>query len=140
MDKKISAKMGIKESSRAYFQNVPEDFCKIIECPLLNISEDLNGRFDYIHIFVIYKVELEESLKKLESYLSEHGHLWISWPKSGQIDTDLNLPKVIEVVYKNGLVESKTVSINSIWSAIKITKPIKGKVYKNSYGVLNPGN
>jgi hypothetical protein len=34
------------------------------------------------------------------------------------------------------LVESKTISVNDTWSAIKFTHPKKGKVYKNSYGKL----
>lgn len=60
--------------------------------------------------------------------------------KNGQLSTDLTLPRVIESIYSRGLVESKVISINSVWSAIKITWPIKGKKYKNHYGLLSIDN
>ena len=137
MDKTLSNKMGIKECSRSYFQNVPENFCELIQAPPLNISEKLEGEFDYIHIFIVSQIELYKSIKKLKPYLSQRGSLWISWPKSKKLGTDLNLPIVIKIVYENGLVESKVISIDDSWSAIKITRPIEGKTYKNSYGNLN---
>lgn len=60
--------------------------------------------------------------------------LWISWPKAGQRDTNLIYLRLSKL---DGLVESKTISINSSWSAIKFTHPKKGKVYRNSYGKLS---
>ena len=50
--------------------------------------------------------------------------------------TDLVLPEVIRIGYRHGLVESKTLSVDATWSAIKFTHPVAGKVYKNSYGQL----
>ncbi len=140
MVKTIASKIGIKDNSRTYFQDVPKEIMHIIKTPTLKISKDLEGDFDYIHIFVITKEKLNESIIKLKPHLSKSGCLWVSWPKQNQLDTDLNLTKVIKIVYENGLVESKVISINSIWSAIKITRPIEGKEYKNSYGVLSLDN
>ena len=40
------------------------------------------------------------------------GMLWVSWPKNKKMGTDLALPKVIEIGYKHGLVESKTLSVD----------------------------
>lgn len=134
--KTISSKMKIQEYARTYFQDVPDHLINIIKTPTLNLSKDLNGEFDYIHIFVSSETRLNQSIVKLKPYLSKRGCLWVSWPKANQLNTDLNLPKVIKVVYQNGLVESKVISIDSIWSAIKITRPIEGKVYKNSYGFI----
>ena len=57
-------------------------------------------------------------------------------PKSGQKETDLTITKVIKIGYDYGLVESKTISIDSVWSAIKFTHPKEGKEYNNSYGKL----
>jgi hypothetical protein len=52
--------------------------------------------------------------------------------------TDLALPKVIEIGYNHGLVESKTLSVDDTWSAMKFMYPKKGKAYNNSYGQLPP--
>ena len=138
--KTISSKMRIKEYSRTYFENVPNDLINMIKTPTLKVSKDLNGDFDYIHIFVITEIKLNEFITKLKPHLSERGCLWVSWPKANQLNTDLNLPKIINIIYKYGLVESKVISIDSIWSAIRLTRPIEGKVYKTSYGFLNSDN
>ncbi len=132
MNNTIAGKMGIKENSRTYFQNVPDNFCETIQSPSISLFLDLDGEFDYIHIFVISKFELEKSIRKLKPYLSAQGHFWVSWPKSKKLDTDLSLPNIIGIIYQNGLVESKVISIDNTWSAIKLTKPIQGKVYKHS--------
>lgn len=131
MDKTVSEKMGIRENSRTYFQNIPDNFSKIIQSLELNIEDDLSGTFDYIHIYSIFQSELENSIKILKPYLSERGHFWVSWPKSKKLGSDLSLPKIIEMIYRYGLVESKVISIDKTWSAIKITRPIEGKVYKH---------
>jgi hypothetical protein len=52
------------------------------------------------------------------------------------LGTDLTLAKVIALGYDYGLVESKTISIDATWSAIKFTHPKQAKEYKNSYGRL----
>ena len=62
--------------------------------------------------------------------------LWVSWPKGGQLDSNLSLPKVIKIGYKFGLVESTCLRVNSIWSALKFTHPKKGKTYHNSHAKL----
>ena len=62
--------------------------------------------------------------------------LWVSWPKAGQLSTDLSLKEVIGLAYDAGFVESKTISIDPTWSAIKLTFPKSGKRYANSYGSL----
>jgi hypothetical protein len=64
--------------------------------------------------------------------------LWVSWPKSKKLETDLAQPKVIEIGYNHGLVESKTLSVDATWSAIKFTHPKKSKAYNNSNGQLPP--
>jgi hypothetical protein len=64
------------------------------------------------------------------------GMLWVSWPKNRKLGTDLTLPIIIELGYQFGLVESKTISIDATWSAIKFTYPKEDKVDNNSYGTL----
>ena len=136
MAKSVAEKMGIKENARAIFIGETAEALKAIDAPTLNESKRLVGNFDFIHFFTIKQTALESKFPKLKAHLSEKGTLWISWPKGGQQKTDLNLKSVIGIGYSHGLVESKTLSINDTWSAIKFTHPKKGKVYKNSYGKL----
>lgn len=134
--KTVSQKMGIKEHSRVLLVNAPRDAIAGMKLPELNITTRMAGEFDYIHLFVKDQAEYEDTFPKLKSHLKLSGMLWVSWPKSGLLDTDLSLPKVINIGYGFGLVESTGLSINSIWSGLKFTHPKKGKVYKNSHGEL----
>ena len=137
MDKTVAQKMGIKQDTRTYFQNAPGNFCEIIQAPSLNVIKALEGEVDYIHLFVGSVTELEKAVEDLKPYLSKAGHFWVSWPKSKKLETDLSLAIIIKMIYQAGLVESKVLSIDTTWSAIKLTRPIKGKVYKNHFGNLN---
>ena len=116
--------------------NAPKDAIESIDLPNVELNDRLSGEFDYIHLFVKQQVEQEKMFPKLKAHLRSDGVLWVSWPKGGQLSTDLSLPKVISIGYEFGLVESTCLSINSIWSALKFTFPKKGKIYKNSHGKL----
>ncbi|RPJ24534.1 MAG: DUF3052 family protein [Chloroflexi bacterium] len=132
----VSKKMGIKEGIRAFFMNAPAQVVEAIDLPHLDLAKRLAGNFDYIHFFAKSQEEFNDIFPRLKAHLKPTGVLWVSWPKSGKLETDLTLTKVIELGYNHGLVESKTISIDGTWSAIKFTHPKKGKVYKNSYGKL----
>ncbi|MBO0953161.1 DUF3052 family protein [Fibrella forsythiae] len=136
MMKSVSAKMGVKPTSRAILINAPTEAVQALELPALDLETNLQGVFDYIHLFAITQAELKEQLPTLKGSLEQTGTLWVSWPKGGQRGTDLTLPKVIEIGYAHGLVESKSLSVNSTWSALKFTHPREGKSYNNSYGNL----
>jgi hypothetical protein len=134
--KTVSAKMGIKKEMRGIFINGTTDVIKAIDPPQIDRAQSLRGDFDYIHLFTRSQAELQKKFPTLRDHLKPTGMLWISWPKNGQMETDLNIKVIIKIGYDGGLVESKTLSINATWSAIKFTHPRKGKVYNNSYGKL----
>ncbi len=132
--------MGIKENARSIFINAPEDVVKAIELPPVELETKLVGEFDYIHFFVISQKDFHDEFPALKKHLKKTGSLWVSWLKDGKNKTDLNMKSVIRIGYEYGLVESKCISLNSDWSALKFTHPKKGKVYNNSYGKLKNDN
>lgn len=134
----VSEKMGIKENSRAFFINPPTESEAIagMILPEIDIAEKLTGLFDYIHLFVKNQSECKAKFPILKEHLKLDGMLWVSWPKGGQLETNLSLPIVINICYEFGLVESTCLSIDSTWSAIKFTHPKKGKTYNNSHAEL----
>ena len=129
-------KMGIKEGARAILVNAPAEAVEAIDPSQLELATKLAGKFDYIHFFTKSQEDFDEQFPRLKTHLKPDGMLWVSWPKNKKLGTDLTLTKVIELGYNHGLVESKTISIDETWSAIKFTHPREGKVYKNSYGKL----
>jgi hypothetical protein len=132
----VAKKMGLQEGARAFFADAPPEAVKAIDPPPLERAEELQGDFDYIHFFAKTQDEFNHLFPRLKSHLKPTGALWVSWPKNGKLGTDLKLTTVIKLGYDYGLVESKTISIDATWSAIKFTHPKPGKVYKNSYGKL----
>lgn len=140
MPKLVSDKMRIKKGMRAIFVEAPEEAIAAMRLPPLSVSSNLSGKFDYVHLFVRRRAELERTLPGLKKHLAPGGKLWVSWPKSGQLGTDLKLEAVIRAGYGNGLVESTCLSINAIWSGLRFTWPIPGKTYHNSHAVLRTGD
>ena len=138
MSKTVSEKMGLKAGTRAIFVNAPEHALVAIDPPTLDVASELAGEFDYIHLFARTQKELDDALPRLKAHLEPKGMLWVSWPKDKQLGTDLTLAKVIKIGYDHGLVESKILSVNATWSAMKFTHPKKGKTYDNTYGRLPP--
>lgn len=132
----VSKKLGIREGVRAFLVHAPAEAVDAIQLPPLKLATKLTGKFDYIHFFAKSQEEFNDIFPKLKTHLKPTGMLWVSWPKNRKLGTDLTLPKVINLGYKHGLVESKTISIDTTWSALKFTHPRKGKVYRNSYGKL----
>jgi hypothetical protein len=136
MTERVSEKMGIKEGMRAFLANAPAEAVEAIDPSHLDLATKLTGKFDYIHFFTKSQEEFNDTFPKLKKHLKPTGMLWVSWPKNRKLGTNLTLTKVIELGYDHGLVESKTISVNETWSAIKFTHPKKGKVYENKYGKL----
>lgn len=116
--KTVAQKKGIKENSRALFINAPNDALEGMNLPKMDIGKSLIGEFDYIHLFVKNQSDYKDQFPDLKFHLKLSGMLWVSWPKGGGLDTDLTLPKVINIGYGFGLVESTCLSINSTWSAL----------------------
>lgn len=136
MSKSAAAKIGIAQNMRAIFVNAPADAMQSIDPSNLKLETILTGYFDYIHFFTKSQREFQQKFSTLRNHLKPRGMLWVSWPKSGQKNTDLSIKSVIKLGYDYGLVESKCISINTVWSALKFTHPKKGKTYNNSYGKL----
>ncbi|MGV3710180.1 MAG: hypothetical protein ACO1Q7_15195 [Gemmatimonas sp.] len=136
MPKRIADKMGLKPGMRAHLRNAPDSAIAAIDLPDLTIRESLRGMFDYIHLFCVTQTELDREFPKLRDHLDRGGRLFVSWPKSGKLDSDLNIKNVIRIGYSHGLVESTALRIDDTWSALKFTWPKAGKEYRNSYGTL----
>lgn len=136
MTKTAAQKMRIEEGGRALLIHAPRATVAKMKLPRLVRTTRRQGTFDTIFFFTKTAAELNELFPKLKKSLRAQGTLWVAWPKGKQLGTDLALPKVIELSYDHGLVESTCLSVDETWSALKLTRPKKGKVYNNSYGTL----
>lgn len=136
MSNPLLKKIGFKPGMRSIVIDAPRNALEVLNAGEESISHRLVGSFDYIHLFVKDQEHLDTSFPKLKAHLNPGGMLWVSWPKARGLGTDLTLKEVIKIGYSHGLVESKTIGVDSTWSAIKFTFPKEGKQYNNSYGQL----
>lgn len=136
MTNSLVQKLGVKPGVRSIIIDAPAEAASAIGLPAQRQAAGLSGAYDYIHVFVMRQERLDSAFPVLKNHLHKGGVLWVSWPKGRALGTDLTLQRVIGIGYAHGLVESKTVSVDSTWSAIKFTFPKEGKHYNNSYGQL----
>ncbi len=139
MTNPLLKKIGVKQGMRSILIDAPPEAVEALGLPSDDFTDELVGSFDYIHVFATSQADLDAVFPNLKSRLSEDGMLWVSWPKAGRLGTDLTLQHIIRIGYSHGLVESKTISVDPTWSAIKFTFPKEGKQYNNSYGQLKKG-
>ena len=132
----VAEKLGVREGLRAYFLDAPNDVRVTIAFDTLVVSQSLRGEFDLIFAFVINQRKMRAVFPKLRSHLKLGGCLWLCWPKGRGLNSDLTVQTVISIGYDCNMVESKAVSINATWSALKFTFPRSDTVYDNSYGTL----
>lgn len=132
----VAQKMGVRPGCRAFLSNIPPEIRKVLILPALNLSPQLTGNFDYLHLFVTTQVDLDAAFPRFRDQLRPRGALWVSWPKGGQLGTDLSLRHVIRIGCRHGLSESTCLSLDDIWSALKFSWPKPGKVYRNGHATL----
>lgn len=132
----VVEKLGIGAGMKAIFVDKPDAFPDEIDASVMSVSGKLTGEFDYIHVFVITQRALTKWFARLPGHVRKEGALWVSWPKAGQRNSDLTIKSVIRIGYDHNMVESKAISINAVWSALRFTHPKPGKTYCNSYGRL----
>ena len=136
----LSKKLGIKRGTRSILIDAPTEVVRSIGLPNEDVASKLAGEFGYIHVFVMHEADLDTMFPKLKGHLAIGGMLWVSWPKGKPMGSNLTLKEIIGIGYGHGLVESKTISVDDTWSAIKFTFPKEGKQYNNSYGQLAKRN
>jgi len=135
----VAQKMGVRAGDRAHLVAAPEgvvDGLGMPEVVWLATLPSTTAEVDHLHLFVTRADELRTRFAELRHHVAPAGRLWVSWPKGGRLGSDLTLPRVIEIGYDLGMVESTCLRVDETWAGLKFTHPKPGKAYANSYGRL----
>ena len=128
----LAKKMKLKSDLKAAVINAPENYVDALKHNTA-LSPTLNGKFDWIQIFVRNKTELDALAPKAAKALKPESMLWISFPKgTSKIQTDLTRDKGWEGVQKLDLKWVNLVSVNETWSAFAM-RPYKEGEKKQSF-------
>jgi hypothetical protein len=116
----LAHKMKLRTNHRAAVIAAPSSYLKEL-APLpdeVEVSDRLNGKFDWIQIFVKTKSELDKLVPRAVRTLKPESIIWISFPKgSSKIQTDLTRDKGWEILKKTDLKWITLISVNVTWSA-----------------------
>jgi disulfide oxidoreductase YuzD len=122
LDKSLADKLRYKQG-RAIVLNAPDDFNLGV-----SIEKELNGKFDFLQLFVRNFKELEEWVPQVVKAVNEEALFWICYPKqTSKIKTDVNRDIIGKMVQDN--TEYRLVSnvaIDETWSALRLR--LKSKV------------
>ena len=128
----LAKKMKLKSGLSAAVINAPENYVDALQHNTA-LSPTLNGKFDWIQIFVRDKTELDALAPKAAKALKPESMLWISFPKgTSKIQTDLTRDKGWESLQALDLKWLTLVSVNETWSAFAL-RPYKEGEEKQSF-------
>jgi len=128
----LAKKMRLKSNLKAAVINAPENYVDALKHNTA-LSPTLNGKFDWIQIFVRTKAELDVLAPKAAKALKPESMLWISFPKgTSKIQTDLTRDKGWEILRDLDLKWITLISVNEIWSAFAM-RPYKAGEKKQDF-------
>jgi hypothetical protein len=120
-------KLGITPERRVFIWEPVETLLTELQKEALPWESKLTGEFDYLHLFCKTQLELRQQFPQLLPHLSKKGMLWVSWPKLGKLQTDLNENIIRELSLLHGLVDVKVVAVDETWSALKFVYRLKDR-------------
>jgi hypothetical protein len=124
--------MKLKSGLKAAVINAPENYVDMLKHNTA-LSPTLNGKFDWIQIFVRDKAELDALAPKATKALKSESMLWISFPKgTSKIQTDLTRDKGWDVLRDLDLKWINLISVNEMWSAFSL-RPYRSGEEKQTF-------
>jgi hypothetical protein len=122
----VLKKLRYKEG-RAIVLGAPEGYRLGIET-----GETLEGKYEFIQLFVNNAREAEEQMLKAIPFLNEDALFWITYPKqSGKFKPDINRDSLAELVQnKTPYRPVSNVAVDDKWSALRFRPKDKVKSAK----------
>ena len=118
----LAKKLKLQPGSRAAVIGAPAGYLErltSVDGPAL--STTLDGRFDWIQVFVRTSAELAAMVKPVTRAISPEGRVWICYPKgSSKIQADLTRDKGWQPLDGSDLMWLSLVSIDETWSAFSL--------------------
>ncbi|HTP01261.1 MAG TPA: hypothetical protein VMJ64_07800 [Anaerolineales bacterium] len=132
-DSPLTAKMKRKPGARAAIIGAPAGYEAAAFPDLEAAARSLNGRFDWIQVFVRNKADLDRLAPRAAKALKPESILWITFPKgTSNIQTDLTRDQGWDSVRALDLKWITLISVNHTWSAFGL-RPYKADEPRQSF-------
>jgi len=121
-DKTVAQKLLIREKYMVLLVNAPKGYKAILgELPRgAKVVAKSAQPVDLIQVFAPTKAEMIESLGRVKPLLKETGILWATYPKAGQMNTDLKREVVWECAQVVGMHPVSQIAVDDTWSALRL--------------------
>ena len=122
----LAKKLKLQAGLRAVVLGAPPGYVeRLATVDGVALSTTLDGRFDWIQVFVRTSAELAHIVKPVTGAIAPDGRVWICYPKgSSKIQTDLTRDKGWQPLDGGDLMWLSLVSIDETWSAFGL-RPYK---------------
>jgi hypothetical protein len=120
--KTLAQKLFIRENDTVLLVNPPEGYLDLLgQLPEgAKIVSKATQPVEFIQVFAAKKSEMTETLRKVKPLLKEQGLLWATYPKTGQLETDLKREVVWECAEAVGMHAVAVAAVDSVWSALRL--------------------
>jgi hypothetical protein len=124
-EKSVAEKLLMREGYAVLLVNAPNGYKATLgKLPKgAKIVTESSQPVDLIQIFAATKAGMSELFVKVKPLLKEEGLLWATYPKAGQMDTDLKREVVWECGQAVGMRPVSQIAVDEVWSALRF-KPI----------------
>ena len=122
----FAKKLLLHRAQHALLLNAPEGYLEVLgEVPEgVTIEREPSGQFDFAHLFVKDRNELEQFIDQVLQVIDHDAILWISYPKgTSGVKTDLNRDVLWKTLSDKDIRPVSQVSIDRVWSAIRFRPP-----------------
>jgi hypothetical protein len=119
-DKTLAEKLEFAPGDTVFVETTPGWYTQFADDAGVELEPTLPAT--HAHIFCRSRSELAAFLHENDLPHIEKS-LWVSWPKkTGSIGSDLDDQKIREAVLPTGWVDTKVISIDDDWSALKFLR------------------
>ena len=120
-EKSVAQKLLIREDYTILLVNAPKGYKDTLgKLPKgAKVVTKSSKPVDFIQIFAATKAEMTKLFLRVKSLLTEGGLLWATYPKAGQLDTDLNREVMWECGEAAGMRPVSQIAVDHVWSALR---------------------
>ena len=131
----LAKKLKLGPGVRAAIIGAPEGYIDSLRpvAEQVDLSQQLDGTFDWVQIFVKNQAEVAQLFPKVVQALKPESTLWVSFPKgTSKIQTDLTRDRGWDVVQQAELKWINLISVDETWSAFSL-RPYKPGEARQSF-------
>jgi hypothetical protein len=112
----LAAKLQLKRGQRLEATLAPESIAPDLDA---SIPLALSDEEPALLVFVADRSTLEEQRAQIVTAAASDRLTWVSYPKSGQLGTDLNRDSLAALLRTSGIQPVRQVAIDEVWSALR---------------------